>query len=52
MTQDHVSIVMMKVIEIDELKKIQIDILLKVHAFCEKNDIHYFINSLYNSTYC
>ncbi len=36
---------MMKSIDIDELKKIQIEILDKVHSFCIAHDITYFLSS-------
>ena len=35
----------MKQIDIDELKKIQIQILDKVHSFCLENEITYFLSS-------
>lgn len=34
----------MKVIEsLDELKKIELDIMIKVHQFCEENGIKYYM---------
>ena len=32
----------MKIIDnLDELKKIELDIMIKIHQFCEKNNIKY-----------
>lgn len=35
----------MRKIELEERKKLQLDILLKVHEFCEQNNITYFLSS-------
>lgn len=33
----------MKEIDLEEIKKLQVDILVKVHEFCKKNNIRYFM---------
>ena len=34
----------MKIIDnLDELKKIELDIMIKIHQFCEKNNIKYYM---------